>query len=172
MMAWVIFIIPISIGLALFAEATHRPGALAAVATHGVRYSLAIGLPAAGGLALLAPHALSLLGQSYAEEGSTPLRILVVALIPLAFVQAYFSVCRARRKLAEAVVTGALSGVVSVTVAAAAGVASGLTAMAVAWVVAQMLTGIWGFWRLRAIVRAPAERADPTADEAAQALLS
>lgn len=171
MMAWVVFIIPISIGLAQFSEASHRPGSLRPVVAHGIRYSLAIGVPAAAGLALLAPHALSLLGESYGDQGSTPLRILVAGLIPLTFVQAYFSVCRARRKLTEAILTGALSGVGSVTVAAAAGMASGLTAMAVAWVAAQLVTGIWAVWRLRAIIRVTGRPAETPVDDEAEPLL-
>jgi O-antigen/teichoic acid export membrane protein len=172
MMAWVIFIIPISMGLALFAEATHQPESLRAVVMHGIRYSLAIGLPAAGALALLAPYALSLLGDSYADAGVTPLRILVFAFIPLAFVQAYFSVCRARQKLGEAIATGVLSGVASVSAAAAAGVAFGLTGMAVAWVVAQVVTGIWALWRLQAIAGGMRREVDPAADEATEPALS
>lgn len=153
MMAWVIFIIPISVGLALFAQAAHHPDTLRAVVLHGIRYSLGIGIPAAGALALAAPFALSLLGPSYAEGGATPLRILVTAVVPLAVVQAYFSVCRARQRLAEAVRVGAVGGVASVAAAAAAGVASGLTGMAIAWTATQLLVGIWAVWRLKPIVR-------------------
>jgi len=163
MMAWVIFIIPISIGLALFAEAVRRPDSLRSVVLHGIRYSLGIGVPAAVAIALLAPFALSLLGRSYAEEGVTPLRILVAAVVPLALVQAYFSVCRARQQLAEAIGLGVLSGVVSVVAAAGAGVAFGLTGMAVAWAAVQLLTGIWAGWRLQVMGRGPARRVDPAA---------
>lgn len=172
MMAWVVFIIPISIGLALFAEAAHRPDALRTVVLHGIRYSLGIGVPAAAALALVAPLALSLLGRSYADGGATPLRILVAAVVPLAFVQAYFSVCRARQKLTEAIGLGVLSGVASVIAAAASGVAFGLTGMAVAWTVVQLLTGIWALCRLRTIWRVSVRRIDPAADEAAGLMLS
>ncbi len=154
MMAWVIFIIPISVGLALFAQAAHHPDSLRSVVLHGIRYSLGIGIPVAAALALLAPFALSLLGPSYAEGGATPLRILVAGVVPLAFVQAYFSVCRARQKLAEAVRMGAVGGVASVAAAAAAGATSGLTGMAIAWTVVQLLIGIWALWRLGPTVRA------------------
>lgn len=151
MMAWVVYIIPISVGLALFAEAAHRPETLRAATMTGIRSALAIGLTAAVAVALLAHFALSLLGQGYADGGATPLRILVGAVVPLAFVQAYFAACRAQRRLGEAIATGVVSGAIGVGAAAAAGVAFGLTGMAVAWVVVQALTGAWAVWRLRSL---------------------
>jgi O-antigen/teichoic acid export membrane protein len=153
MMAWVVFIIPIQVGINLFAEASHRPEALGKVIRHGVWSSLGLGIVAAAGLALAAPIALSLLGERYADAGAMPLRILVVTVIPLTFIQAYFATCRARRKLREAVLTGIVSGLVAVTAAAAAGIEYGLTGMASAWLAAQLATGLWSLWRLWAISR-------------------
>ena len=69
--------------------------------------------------------------------------------MPLTFVQAYFSACRARQKLLEAIGTGAVSGIVAVVAAAVAGVAYGLTGMAVAWIVTQLAAGCWAVSRLR-----------------------
>src|SRR5207237_5365923 len=40
MMAWVVYIIPISMGMALFAEASHRPESLARAVRSGVGSSL------------------------------------------------------------------------------------------------------------------------------------
>lgn len=151
MMAWVVYIIPISVGLALFAEAAHRPETLRASAASGIRSALAIGLAAAVVLGLSAHQVLSLLGPAYADAGETPLRILLVAFVPLAFVQAYFATCRARQKLREAIVTGVVSGSFAVGAAAAAGVAFGLNGMALAWVGVQALTGVWAVLRLRSL---------------------
>jgi len=151
MMAWVVYIIPISVGLALFAEAAHRPETLRASVVSGIRSALAIGLAAALALGLSAHFALSLLGPGYADAGETPLRILLGAFVPLAFVQAYFAACRARQCLREAIVTGVVSGSIAVGAAAAAGVVFGLNGMALAWVVVQALTGVWAVLRLRSL---------------------
>jgi O-antigen/teichoic acid export membrane protein len=93
---------------------------------------------------------LSLLGRHYAEGGVTPLRILVLAWIPLTFVHCYFASARARRRLREALAVGVASAVLSITAAAVAGVSGGLTAMAFAWLGVQTATGLWAAVRLRA----------------------
>src|SRR5829696_2524887 len=88
MMAWLVFVVPVQVGMTLFAEAADRPQDTDRLVTHGVRSSLAVGLAAAVVLAALAEIALSLLGPQYAAEGATPLRVLVWGVVPLAFVQA------------------------------------------------------------------------------------
>jgi O-antigen/teichoic acid export membrane protein len=149
----VVFIIPIQVGINLFAEASHRPEALGSVIRHGIKSSLGLGILAAVGLSVLADVALSLLGHRYAVAGAMPLRILVLTVVPLTFIQAYFATCRALHKLSEAVLTGVLGGLLAIIAAAAAGLSYGLTGMALAWLVAQGLTGLWSFWRLRSIAR-------------------
>jgi O-antigen/teichoic acid export membrane protein len=117
----------------------------------GVLCSLAVGALGALFLGAGADLALSILGPGYARHGAEPLRVLLLAVLPLTFVQAYFSSCRARRSLREAIVTGWTSGAVSVAAAAAAGVAHGLMGMAIAWVAVQYATGAWSLWRLRIV---------------------
>ena len=158
MMSWVVFIVPIQVGINVFAEAARRPQGLPRLVRHGIRSSLAFGATAAVALALGAHAFLSLLGEGYADAGATPLRILVLALVPLTFVQAYYAVCRATATLREAIATGVASAVVGVSATAAAGLAYGLTGMAVAWVATQALTGIWAAFRLRVRTRDAAVR--------------
>ena len=152
MVAWVVFIVPIQVGLSLFAEVSHRPNALAEIVRHGIRSSLAIGIAGAIGVTIGAELVLQLLGHGYAAAGATPLRILVWAVVPATFIQAYFSTCRATQRLREAIGTAATSGVVGVTAAAIGGVTAGLTGMAVAWLVSQTLTAVWAIWRLRILM--------------------
>jgi len=157
MMAWVVYIVPIQVGLTLFAELVDDPSALGRSIRRGVRISLSLGLSAALVVALGADLALSILGASYAEEGATPLRILVLAVIPLTLVQAYFAACRASRRLGGAIVAGWLWAGLSVGLAALAGVRWGLTGMAIAWVASQYGMGAWaalGLRRVRADFRA------------------
>ena len=130
MMAWVVYIIPISMGMALFAEASHRPESLARAVRSGVGTSLLFGVASAGAIAVLAGPLLGLLGARYADAGATPLRILLIAFVPLTLVQVYFASCRATGKLTEAIVTGMVSGVVAVGAAAVAAGSGGLAGMA------------------------------------------
>jgi O-antigen/teichoic acid export membrane protein len=155
MMAWVVYIVPIQVGMTIFAEISHDPASLRRSVRRGVLSSLAIGMLAALALGGGAHLALSILGPRYAQQGVEPLRILLLALPPLTFVQAYFSSCRARRSLGEAIATGWLSGIASVVAAAAAGISQGLVGMAVAWVAIQYATGLWAWWRLRRLARRP-----------------
>jgi O-antigen/teichoic acid export membrane protein len=167
MMAWVVYIVPIQVGMTIFAEAAHDPGELRAAVRRGVLSSLAVGTAGALVLGAGAELALSILGPHYASEGAAPLRVLLLALPPLTLVQAYFSSCRARRALGEAIVTGWLTALASVATAAAAGVGHGLMGMAIAWVAVQYASGLWSLSRLLAIGRQAA--APPARRAAAEA---
>jgi O-antigen/teichoic acid export membrane protein len=151
MMAWVVFVVPVQVGMTLFAEAADRPHDTERLVMHGVRSSLAVGLAAAVVLAVLADVALSLLGARYAAAGATPLRVLVWGVVPLAFVQAYYGRCRAARRLGEAVAAAVIFGVLAVAASIVAGAGAGLTAMAGAWLACQTLAGAWAILRLRAL---------------------
>ncbi len=148
MMSWVVLIIPISIGQSVFAEVSAAPTAGRRSVLHGLRRSLALGVPAAVVLAVTAELALMLLGAQYAAESATALRVLVVSVVPVTVIQAYYAVSRARGALIEAVVVGGLGGVVTIATALAAGRFSGLVAMAAAWVVAQSIIATWAAARL------------------------
>ena len=159
MMAWVVFVIPVQVGMTLFAEAAHRPDAVDGLVRHAVRWSLSLGVAAAVALAALGGLVLSLLGARYASAGLGPLRVLVWGIVPMAFVQAYYARCRAAMRLREAVATAVVGGTLTVAAASVAGVSSGLTAMAAAWVGVQGLVGCWAVLRLRALSRPADARA-------------
>jgi Na+-driven multidrug efflux pump len=148
MMAWVLYIVPIQIGMTLFAEAARKTAPLVALVRHGLRLSLLLGGVGAVVLALGAHKILAILGPHYAASGATPLRILVIAVLPLSFIQIYFVACRSTGRLGEATITGVLSGTASVTVAAAAGIHYGLPGMALAWLGVQLLTSVWAIARV------------------------
>jgi O-antigen/teichoic acid export membrane protein len=157
MMAWIVYIVAIQVELTTFAEVAHDPGSLRMSIRRGVRASLGIGVPAALVLALAAHPLLSILGPEYADAGVTPLRILVIAILPLTFVQIYYAACRGVGRLNEAIVAGWITGAVSIGAAAVAGAAEGLTAMALTWLAVQVLAGLWAWWRLSRVgLSAPA----------------
>jgi hypothetical protein len=74
--------------------------------------------------------------------------------IPLTFIQAYFSVCRARQRLREAIPIGTVNSIASVVAPAIVGPAAGLVGMAIAWLVVQLVTSVVAVARLRAVARA------------------
>ncbi len=149
MIAWVVFIIPISIGQNLFAEVSRKPGQLADSVRYSLRTSLLLGSLAAAAVIALPQLPLSLLGSDYVTAGTTPLRILALAVIPVSFIQAYFGICRGTGRLREAILVGLISGMVGIGLAAVAGMEHGLPGMALAWLVTQTATGVWAGFRLR-----------------------
>jgi O-antigen/teichoic acid export membrane protein len=153
MMAWVILIIPISVGQNLFAEVSHHPSALQKTTRQSIRSSLTLGSAAMIGVMVMAPFVLSLLGRDYARAGTTPLRILSLSLWPVTYIQIYYNACRARHRLGEATWVGLLNAVLSTVIPVAAGVAYGLTGMAAAWVAVQFATSAWTMWRMRTLTR-------------------
>lgn len=159
MMAWVVYIVPIQVGMTIFAEVAHDPTSFRRSVRRGVVCSLAIATAGAVVLGVGGHLALSILGPRYAHDGLAPLRILLLAVLPLTFVQAYFSACRARRQLGEAIVVGWVNAVASIGAAALAGVTHGLVGMAVAWCVVQYATGLCALWRLRIV--SPPVSAEP-----------
>lgn len=168
MMAWVVFIVPVQVGMTLFSEIAHEPASIARALRSGIRTSLAIGVLGALSLAAAADLLLSLLGPSYAEAGATPLRILVLGVVPMTFVHAYFAACRAQQRLAGAVAIGWASGIAAVVAASVAGVTLGLTGIAAAWLAVQCVTGAVCAWRVNRMLRGGASHeagaaAEPTA---------
>jgi O-antigen/teichoic acid export membrane protein len=152
MMAWLLYFVPISVGMTVFAEASHEPGALRRHVERGLKISLALGVAGAAVLAVLAHLLLRVLGPSYARDGSGALRILVIAVVPVVLVQAYFAACRATHKLNEAIIAGAITVVLAVAGAVAATEHWGsLEAVAVAWLAAQTAAGLFAVGRLRAV---------------------
>jgi O-antigen/teichoic acid export membrane protein len=147
MMAWVVYTMPISAGLTLFAEGSNRPAELRSATRQAVRVALLAGLAASLVLAGLAHVGLSLLGASYGRTGATALRILLLAFVPLTFVQAYFATSRARRRLGEAVIVGWLTAAASIGVATVGGIFWGLTGMASGWLAVQTAAGAWALSR-------------------------
>ena len=151
MMAWVVFIVPIQVGMTSFAETARDPASARVIVRHGIRTSLLLGVAGAVLLAVFAAPALGLLGAGYAAQGEAPLRILLVGIVPLTFIQAYFSICRARRQLREAILVGVVGSAASIIVPALVGMGSGLVGMALAWLLIQVLTALVAVGRLRVL---------------------
>ncbi len=161
MAAWAVTVIPISVGTALFSEVVHSPDQLAHHARRALAASLALGVPAALALAVLADPFLSLMGAGYAGAGVTPLRILVLGIVPVSVLHTYYGVCRARPGgLREAIVTAA-AGSATALVASAAASTWGLAGMAWAWVAGLAPAGAWAAWRLHRLCTATAGAAVP-----------
>jgi O-antigen/teichoic acid export membrane protein/glycosyltransferase involved in cell wall biosynthesis len=179
MMALIVFIVPTAFGTSLFAEAARHPDALRAGIRRALRTSAVLGGLGAVVLGGVAPALLAILGPDYAAAGVTPLRILVATVLPLTLTQVYFAVCRGTRRLSEAVATAVLYGIAAVGLAALLGNMAGLRGMALGWLGAQAVAGVWVGWRLwslyaGAAIGVPGEgrHHDGPAPQAADAVLA
>jgi O-antigen/teichoic acid export membrane protein len=148
-----IYVIPGAASSALFAEVSDPSKRVGTAMRRSLAVSLGLGVLAASLLSALAPTLLALLGDRYADAGTTPLRILVLAVIPLTFFLAYLAVCRATRRFREAVPVVAAVAVVALAGGTFAGVTHGLVGIASAWLTTHCAAGLWAAWRLRMIVR-------------------
>lgn len=153
MMAWVVFLVPISVGQNLFAEISHHPEHFQRPLRLSIRNSLIGGSVAAALVIGLAPLMLGLLGKDYAAAGTTPLRILALAILPITVIQMYYAVCRGTQRLREATITGLASGAAGIAAATLAGIQYGLTGMAVAWLTTQSIAALWAGFRIAVLMR-------------------
>ncbi|WP_225753257.1 polysaccharide biosynthesis protein [Actinotalea sp. Marseille-Q4924] len=161
MMAWAVLIIPVSFGLTLMAQVAREPAAMRAGLRRGVRTGLVLGVGAAVAVALVGPLVLRLMGEVYADAGTAPLRWLLLGVVPVLVIQAYYAICRAVSRVREAVAAGSLTAVATLVGAALAGAEHGLVGIAVAWLAVQVVASVWAGFRLRALMPASRPVAEP-----------
>lgn len=166
MFAMIALTVPGATSNALFAEASNRPEQLNASARQGIRFALTVSVPAALAIGIGAPLGLSLMGQGYAAAGTTPLRIVVLGVIPNTMIAAYVARQRVAGQLREPTLFSIFSSALSVLGAIVGGKLFGLTGIAVAWLLAQSVAGAWAAWKVSDLYTA-APREQPEASPAA-----
>jgi O-antigen/teichoic acid export membrane protein len=149
MFGGLVFAVPKAASGALFAESSHAPGKSNQHARQSIRLCFVLGVPMAVGMAVFARWGLHLMGGGYANAGVTPLRILVIGVIPSTIIAAFISRERAANRTGESTVLSVVNGILSVIGAAIGGIYAGLVGVAVAWTLVQYVTALWAGWRLR-----------------------
>jgi O-antigen/teichoic acid export membrane protein len=136
------FLVAHNLGNAFVVEAVRSPERLA---EHGLRLLRHSALLLAAGIAVFmaaAPQILTVFGSRYAEEGSTLLRLLLLAALPNLLVSVAVDAARARRRLRWAVMLqAALCGLV-LGLTALLLPELGITGAGVAWLAAQCLLAV------------------------------
>jgi O-antigen/teichoic acid export membrane protein len=159
MLAGIVFVVPSSNGLALFAELTNHPERTGQANLQSIRSSLLFGIPLAACLGVAAGWALPFLGEGY-SAGVTPVRLMVLGVLPMTFVETYVANCRAMHNLREPAITLAIGGIATVGAAALGGVTLGLNGVALAWLTVECAMGAWAGWRLRGVLIHAARHSD------------
>ena len=103
--AYALYMIPSSMGMALIAEASLEPERLAAHTRRAVTESARLVVPAAAFVVCFASPILGLMGSDYSEEASTLLRLLALSAIPFMFVAAYANAMRVQQRMRAVVRT-------------------------------------------------------------------
>jgi O-antigen/teichoic acid export membrane protein len=159
MIAGLAMVIPSSMGAGMFAELanTHanRRRILGVRASQCIRSSLLLGVPAALLVSVLGDRILALLGESYRDGATLPLRVLVWAVVPAAFVETYVAACRVEGRLGEAVGVLMLLAACAITGAAIAAPVLGIAGVASGWLVLDTVVGGWAAWRVYRMARDP-----------------
>lgn len=94
-----LFLIPMMISFALFAEGSHDEDKLAREIRRSLKLTFTILIPTVLLILLLGDKILLLFGTAYSENATTLLRILAISALPLSLNQIYFSVKRVEMKM-------------------------------------------------------------------------
>jgi O-antigen/teichoic acid export membrane protein len=93
-LAWAV---PASFAFALYASAAHDPSAVSARLRFAWKVCIVAGVGLNAVILVAAPLVLSIFGSSYAEQGSTLLRLLALGIFPVTINSLYVSIARIER---------------------------------------------------------------------------
>ena len=135
MLAGVFYLAPTHLATALFAAASADPSAMRDKVRLTLRVSAVLGLAGALVLGVAAPAVLSVFGPEYAAEGTLPLRLLVLAYVPMVVKVHYVGICRATDRVPRAAVVLSVSAALEIAGTVAGADMAGLVGVSVALLV-------------------------------------
>lgn len=139
---YALYLIPGGMGMSLIAEASLNPATLAAQARQTLAESARLVVVAVVGTVIVAGPVLHLLGEGYAREATSALRLLAVSAIPWTVVAVAMNVARVQRRMRSVVwINAALHGLVLALALALTG-PLGVTGLGWAWLLAQTAVAV------------------------------
>ena len=145
--AWTVlgllFTLPGHLSTALFAVASADASAMARKSRLTLRVSLGVGVTGALVLAAGATLVLSLFGQGYADDAAWPLRILVLAYVPMIVKTHYVAASRVLNRIPRAALVIVVTDLVEVAAAAWGGHSNGLVGVSVWFVIVMVVEAFW-----------------------------
>lgn len=139
MLCSVFFVVSPAISSALFAEGSHDPASVRAIARRSVVITSALLAIIGLGYVVLGPLVLRVFGPAYAANGTTLLLILVASAPFEAVNNIYVSVLRVERRLVRAAVLTAGMACISLALAWILLPTMGINGAGVAWLIAQFV---------------------------------
>ena len=148
MIAFLVRFIPLATGQAAFAEIANGAVSLADGMRRSALSATALAIVPALVVVALAHPILSLMGPSYAEAGVTPLRLLVLGVIPQVALELYVVTRRVMLQLTEPNIVFLFSGVASIIAATYGARVGGLVGVALGWLAVDVAIGTWAALRI------------------------
>ena len=139
MLCSVFFVVSPAISSALFAEGSHDPASVRAIARRSIVITSGLLAPVGLGYILLGPLVLRVFGPAYAANGTTLLLILVASAPFEAVNNIYVSVLRVERRLVRAAVLTAGMAGISLVLAWVLLPTMGIDGAGVAWLISQFV---------------------------------
>jgi O-antigen/teichoic acid export membrane protein len=134
MIAGLVFVVPASLGMVLYAVTAARPGALASLVKRTMAHSF-VAACAVGGIVWVAgPWVLGLFGKEYESHAGLALRILILAVVPLIVRYQYIAISRVFGTLRRAGLFVAIASLLELAAAIGGGRVGGLVGLSAAWV--------------------------------------
>ena len=140
--AYALYMIPSSMGMAMLAEASLDPAQLAAHTRRTIAESARLMLPAVAVVVIFASPLLGLMGPSYSDEATTLLRLLSLSAIPFIFVAAYANVARVEQRMRAVVWTFVSLCAIVFALGIPLLEAIGIVGLGIAWLVAQCVVAV------------------------------
>lgn len=132
MLAGVFYLMPTHLATALFAASSADPSAMGAELRLTLRVSAVAGVAGALVLGVGAPLVLSVFGAEYVAEGTLPLRLLVLAYVPMIVKVHYIAVRRATDRVTDAAVVLSASAALEIAGTVLGAQVSGLVGVCLA----------------------------------------
>jgi O-antigen/teichoic acid export membrane protein len=158
-------LLPTNMCASMTVEAIHSGADLAQESRRVAIHMARLLVPLVIGVLLLADWIMRVFGPEYASGGTTPLRIVAIAVLPAAVNTLYLATCRIRARGGEIVRVQAALTVLTLCGTAVALPVAGITGVAVAWLLAQLAVAAYAARRLRTLIgsdpRNPGRQPEP-----------
>jgi O-antigen/teichoic acid export membrane protein len=143
MIASFVFIGPIALATVLYAVGSMDTVMLAQKFRRTLKLSLLIGILACGFLAIAADRVLWVFGADYARQAAWCLRILSLAVFPIAMKNLYVAIFRIRNRIIVATRMVVIGSFLELILATAGGKLGGVAGLSLGWVIAVFIEGVF-----------------------------
>ncbi|MFN2197811.1 MAG: hypothetical protein ACK2UW_16950, partial [Anaerolineales bacterium] len=143
MIAGFVFVGPIALTTVLYAVGSADPSALGQKVRTTLKFSFGYGIAAVFFLYLAGFQILQLFGTAYAQEAAQSLRILVIAVFPLAIRIHFVAIYRVYQRMARAALWIAVCGIFEIVIAFFGAAYGGLPGLCAGWVLAVSIEALF-----------------------------